>query len=148
MNIMDFVNSIKLQLSDLENVGRLGFVNGISNIIVKNLKALDEKKRPVHCTDKKREIIYVKDENKWEKEGNDNIKVRKAIKVIAKKNSKLLYQFKEKHPDCINSDSRYSEQYNKLLIESYGGKENEDIENENKIIKNISKEVFIDKTYI
>jgi CRISPR/Cas system-associated protein Cas10 (large subunit of type III CRISPR-Cas system) len=90
----------------------------------------------------------VKDENKWEKEGNDNIKVRKAIKVIAKKNSKLLYQFKEKHPDCINSDSRYSEQYNKLLIESYGGKENEDIENENKIIKNISKEVFIDKTYI
>jgi hypothetical protein len=145
MNIMDFVDSIKLQLSDLENVGKVGFVNGISKIIVKNLKALDEKQRPVHCTDKKREVIYVKDEDKWEKEDTEYKKVRKAIKSIAKKNSKLLFEFKEKHPDCIEGDSKHSDKYSKLLVEAYGGSNNEDEDNENKIIKNITKEVIIDK---
>jgi PHD/YefM family antitoxin component YafN of YafNO toxin-antitoxin module len=145
MNIMDFVDSIKLQLSDLENVGKVGFVNGISNIIVKNLKALDETQRPVHCTDKKREVIYVKDEDKWEKEDTEYKKVRKAIKSIAKKNSKLLFEFKEKHPDCVESDSKHSDQYSKLVVEAYGGANNEDVVNEQKIIKNISKEVIICK---
>jgi hypothetical protein len=145
MNIMDFVESIKLQLSDLENVGKVGFVNGISNIIVKNLKALDETQRPVHCTDKKRDVIYVKDEDKWEKEDMEYKKVRKAIKSIAKKNSKLLFEFKEKHPDCIEGDSKHSDKYSKLLVEAYGGSNNEDKDNENKIIKNITKEVIIDK---
>ena len=145
MNIMDFVDSIKLQLSDLENVGKTGFVNGISNIIVKNLKALDETQRPVHCTDKKREVIYVKDEDKWEKEDVEYKKVRKAIKTIAKKNSKLLFEFKETYPDCIDGDSKYSDTYSKLLVEAYGGFNKEDAENESKIIKNISKEVVIPK---
>jgi hypothetical protein len=145
MNIMDFVDSIKLQLSDLENVGKAGFVNGISNIIVKNLKALDETQRPVHCTDKKREVIYVKDEDKWEKEDAEYKKVRKAIKTIAKKNSKLLFEFKEKHPDCVDGDSQHSETYSKLVVEAYGGANKEDAENETKIIKNISKEVLIPK---
>ena len=145
MNIMDFVDSIKLQLSDLENVGKVGFVNGISNIIVKNLKALDETQRPVHCTDKKREVIYVKDEDKWEKEDAEYKKVRKAIKTIAKKNSKLLFEFKEKHPDCVDGDSKHSETYSKLVVEAYGGANKEDAENESRIIKNISKEVLIPK---
>jgi len=145
MNIMDFVDSIKLQLSDLENVGKVGFVNGISNIIVKNLKALDETQRPVHCTDKKREVIYVKDEDKWEKEDTEYKKVRKAIKSIAKKNSKLLFEFKEKHPDCVEGDSKHSDTYSKLVVEAYGGANKEDNDNENKIIKNISKEVVICK---
>ena len=100
MNIMDFVDSLKLQLSDLESVGRLGFVEGISNIIVKNLKALDVHKRPVHCSDSKREVMYIKDEDKWERENEDKQKLRKAIKRIANKNSRLLPEFKEKHPDC------------------------------------------------
>jgi hypothetical protein len=145
MNIMDFVDSIKLQLTDLENVGKVGFVNGISSIIVKNLKALDETQRPVHCTDKKREVIYVKDEDKWEKEDAEYKKVRKAIKTIAKKNSKLLFEFKEKHPDCIEGDSKHSDKYSKLLVEAYGGANKEDDDNENKIIKNISKEVVINR---
>ena len=145
MNIMDFVDSIKLQLSDLENVGKAGFVNGISNIIVKNLKALDETQRPLHCTDKKREVIYVKDEDKWEKEDAEYKKVRKAIKTIAKKNSKLLFEFKEKHPDCVDGDSKHSETYSKLVVEAYGGANKEDAENESRIIKNISKEVLIPK---
>jgi hypothetical protein len=145
MNIMDFVESIKLQLSDLENVGKVGFVNGISNIIVKNLKALDETQRPVHCTDKKRDVIYVKDEDKWEKEDMEYKKVRKAIKSIAKKNSKLLFEFKEKYPECLNGESKYSDKYTKLVIEAYGGSNQEDVDNENKIIKNISKTIVIDK---
>ena len=145
MNIMDFVDSIKLQLSDLERIGEKGFVEGISNIIIQNLKNLDVTKRPVHCTDKKREILYVKDENKWEKEDTDNKKVRKAIKQIANKNTKMLNVFREKYPDCIKSTSLYSDKYNKLVYESYGGSNNQDSDNENKIIKKLSQEVIIEK---
>jgi hypothetical protein len=145
MNIMDFVDSLKINLSDLENVGRYGFVNGISNIIVENLKALDIHKRPVHCSDSKREIMYIKDEDKWEKENSDKLKLRKAIKYVAHKNSKVLPEFKEKYPDCLNSESKQSDQYNKLMIESLGGLGNEDQENENKIIKKIAKETIIIK---
>ena len=117
MNIMDFVDSLKLQLSDLENLGKIGYVEGISSIIVKNLNSLDETMRPVHCTDSKREVMYVKDENKWEKENENNQKLRKAIKGVVRKNSKLLNDFRAKHPDCDKSDSRYSDQYNKLVVE-------------------------------
>jgi len=145
MNIMDFVDSLKIQLSDLESVGKLGFVEGISNIIIKNLKALDIHKRPVHCSDSKRETIYIKDENKWEKEDDDKKKLRKAIKYIAHKNSNMLFLFKSKYPDCIYSNSNKSDQYNKLIIETMGGQGNNDIEKENKIIKNIAKETIINK---
>jgi hypothetical protein len=145
MNIMDFVDSIKLQLSDLEKVGEIGYVNGISNIIVKNLNELDVTKRPIHCADKKREILYVKDENKWEKEADEKNKIRKAIKMVANKNIKVLPKFKEVHPDCLKSESKYSDQYNKIVVESFGGSGNNDIEKEDKIIKNIAKGVGIEK---
>ena len=146
MNIMDFVDSLKLQLSDLESVGKLGFVDGISNIIVKNLNAMDIHKRPVHCSDTKREVMYVKDEDKWEKENDENKKMRKVIKHIAHKNTKMLPEFKSKYPDCGKSDSKYSDQYNKLIIEAMGGRGDNDAEKEDKIIKNIAKEMVIDKT--
>jgi hypothetical protein len=145
MNIMDFVDSLKLQLSDLETVGKLGFVDGISNIIVKNLNAMDIHKRPVHCSDAKRDVMYVKDEDKWEKENEKNKKLRKVIKHIAHKNSKMLPEFKSKYPDCGKSDSKYSDQYNNLIIEAMGGRGDNDIEKEDKIIKNIAKEMVIDK---
>jgi hypothetical protein len=145
MNIMDFVETIKVQLCDLEKVGQIGYVEGISNIIVKNLNSLDETKRPVHCTDAKREVLYVKDEDKWEKENKDKQKLRKVIKEVAYKNSKLLKEYKSKHPDCDKSESKFSDQYNKLIIEAMGGKGDNDLEKEDKIIKNIAKEVTIDK---
>jgi len=148
MNIMDFVDSIKLQLSDLENVGKVGYVEGISNIIVKNLNLLDENKRPVHCTDSKREVMYVKDENKWEKENNDNLKMKKAIKKVSYKNSKMLSEFRTKHPDCLKSNSKVSDKYNKLVFEAFGGKGDNDSEKEDKIIKNIAKEVTIEKNIL
>ena len=146
MNIMDFVDSLKLKLSDLESVGKLGFVEGISNIITTNLKALDVSQRPVHCTDKKREVLYVKDENKWEKEDEENKKLRKAIKRVASKNQNLLLQFKEAHPDCSKASSKYSDQYNKIIVESCGGSGDNDKEKEDKIIHKIAKEVTINKS--
>ena len=144
MNIMDFVDSVKLQLSDLENVGKIGYVEGISSIIVKNLNSLDETKRPVHCTDSKREVMYIKDEDKWEKENENKEKMRKVIKHITHKNSKLLNDFKTKYPDCGKSESKYSDKYDKLVIEAMGGKGDNDLEKEDKIIKNIAKQVTID----
>jgi hypothetical protein len=144
MNIMDFVDSIKLQLSDLEKVGKIGFIEGISSIIVKNLNSLDENKRPVHCTDSKREVMYVKDEDKWEKENETKVKLRKAIKHVAHKNTKMLSEFRVKNPDCLKSTSKVSDKYNKLVMEAMGGKGDNDLEKEDKIIKNIAKEVTID----
>jgi hypothetical protein len=146
MNINDFVDSLQLQLSDLEEVGRLGFVDGISNIIVKNLKALELHKRPVHCADKKREVIYIKDEDKWEKENEQKQKLRKAIKRVAFKNEKLLPKYKELHPGCNYSESKYADHYSKLVIEAFGGSGDNDIEKQDKIIKNIAKEIVIDKS--
>jgi len=140
MNITDFIDSIKLQLSDLISVGELGYVEGISNIIVKNLSALDVTERPVHCTDKKRETFYIKDEDKWEKDENDK-KIRKLIKNVAYKNQKLFPKFKESYPDYNNSNSKYSDQYSKIVIESLA---DGDIEKEDKIIKKISKATNID----
>jgi hypothetical protein len=145
MNITEFIDSLQLQLSDLEDVGKLGFVEGISNIIVKNLKALDVNKRPVHCADKKREVIYIKDEDKWEKDNDEKERLRKAIKKIAFKNEKLLPKYKELHPGCNYSHSKYADEYSKIVIETMGGLGNNDIENQDKIIRNIAKEVVIDK---
>jgi hypothetical protein len=147
MNITDFVNSLKLQLSDLENVGKVGFVEGISSIIVKNLQALDVHKRPVHCADKKREVIYIKDEDKWEKEDAEKNKIRKVIKNVACKNQRLLTKFKELHPGCNFSESKYSDHYSKLVIEAMGGAGDNDAEKEDKIIQKIAKEVVIDKKF-
>jgi hypothetical protein len=140
MNIMDFVDSIKLQLCDLERVGEFGFVDGISNIIIKNLKELDVTERPIHCTDKKREVLYVKDEDKWVKDDEKN-KMKKAIKRVANKNIRLLPSFKEKYPDCNSSTSNHSDKYNKIIVESM----DTDADNENKIITKITHSVMVQK---
>jgi hypothetical protein len=145
MNIMDFVDSLKLQISDLENVGKLGFVEGISSLIIKNLNSMDETKRPIHCTDTKREVMYIKDEDKWEKDNDEKKKLRKAIKHIAHKNTKLLPEYRQKYPNCDKSISKLSDKYDKLVIEAFGGKGDNDAEKEDKIIHNIAKEVTIQK---
>ena len=145
MNITDFIDSLKLQLSDLEKVGEIGYVNGISNIIVKNLNSLEETQRPIHCTDTKREVMYIKDENKWEKD-EEKKKIRKVIKRVASKNQRLLLKFQEAHPDCNKASSMFSDQYNKIIVESMGGSGDNDLEKEDKIIRNIAKEVTINKT--
>ena len=144
MNIMDFVESIKLQVSDLESVGELGYIEGISNIIVKNLNALDVTQRPVHCTDKKRETIYIKDDNKWEKDEERKM-MHKMIKKVADKNARLLPKFTEKYPDYKNYYSKTSDIYSKIIVESMGGSGDNDYEKEEKIIKNIAKNIMVEK---
>ena len=144
MNIMDFVDSIKLQLSDLEKVGEIGYIDGISNIIVKNLKALDIHQRPVHCIDKKRETLYIKDDDKWAKE-EENKKMHNVIKKVADKNIRLISRFTELYPDCSKSTSKHSDKYNKIIVESMGGHGDNDTEKEEKMIKKISKEIIVDK---
>jgi transposase-like protein len=139
MNITDFVDSIKLQLSDFMDVGEVGYIQGISNIIVKKLNALDETIRPIHCTDQKRETFYVKDENKWEKEEEDFNRIRKMIKKVAYKNERLMTSYKEKYPDYNDPESKRSDHYSKTVIEALGGDGDNYKEKENKIIKNISR---------
>jgi hypothetical protein len=135
MNINEFVDSIKLQLSDLMQVGELGYVEGISKIIVKNLNNLDETIRPVHCTDKKRETMYVKDEGQWMKEDENKTRLKKAIIRVSNKNIKLLSEFREKYPEYRNSSSKISDVHDKLVIEVM----ETDNDKKEKIIKNISK---------
>ena len=145
MNIMDFVDSIKIQLSDIESIGELGYVNGMSKLIIKHLNALDENMRPVHCSDPKRDSLYVKDKNVWEKEDPENKKIKKAIKYISHKNICALPEWKAKYPDCIYSDSLKSDQYNHIIIEAMGGSGDNDAEKADKIVKKIAKVVTIDK---
>jgi hypothetical protein len=145
MNITEFVDSINYKLTDLEKMGEFGYVEGITNIITSNLNALDVTKRPIHCADNKREVLYIKDDNKWEKENEDKRKIRKVIRRVANNNTRLLSKYKETHPDC---DGKKSEQYNKMIIEAMGGLGNDDKEKEDKIIRNISKNVIIDKSII
>jgi hypothetical protein len=144
MNITDFVESIKLQLSDLENVAEVGYVEGISNIIVNNLKKLDVTQRPVHCTDKKRETMYVKDQDTWEKD-EENKQMHKVVKKVTDKNARLILKYKELHPDCMTYHSRFNDKYNKIIVESMGGSGDNMFEKEEKIIAKVSKEVTVDK---
>jgi len=145
MNITDFIDSIKLQLSDLERVGEIGYIEGISNIITNKLSLLDVTQRPIHCTDKKREVLYVKDDDKWEKEDEDKKQIRKLIKKVSNKNISLIPEWKKQNPDCIKYNSKKSDICNQIIIEAMGGKGDNDKVKEDKIIKNISKNVTIDK---
>ena len=146
MNMKDFVDSIQITLADIENMGKLGFVNGITNIIVNRLKAIDVHMRPVHCTDQRRETMYVKEKNQWNKEEEDNKNIRTFIQLVAHKNTKNLSLFKNKHPDCLEYHSKYNDQYNKIVMETFGGYGNTDFDSENKIIRKLVKELTIDKS--
>jgi hypothetical protein len=146
MNLSEFLESIKFQLADVEAVGELGYVNGISKLIIQNLKGLDVTKRPIHCTDEKREIIYIKDAGVWTKD-EDCCKLRRLIKTVSNRNFKHTRLYKEKHPDCITAESKYSDTYNKIIIEATGGGSKcNDFESENKIMKKIAKAITIDKS--
>jgi hypothetical protein len=144
MNITDFVSSIKLSLEDLENTGRQGYIQGISNIIIKNLNNLEQHLRPLHCSDYKREVLYIKDDNQWVKD--DKEKLTNAIKVVANKNLKQIPNWQKANPEYKNPKSKQNDKYMKMLCEVMSGSSKEEQQkNYNKIIKNISKEVIINK---
>jgi hypothetical protein len=145
MNLTDFVHSLQINLKDLESVGELGFVNGLSKLIINGLNNLEECERPVHCSDLKRESMYIKEDNKWEKEDAENTKMKKALKQIAHKNTKMLPVWKAKNPDYKRSESHLSDKYSHMVIEAMGGSGDNDEEKANKIIRKIAKEVTIKK---
>jgi len=146
LNISDFVSSIKVSLTDLENTGRQGYIEGISSIILKHLNNLEQYQRPIHCSDYKREIIYIKDNDKWEKEGEEKPLLTKAIKVIANENIKKIMEWKETNPDCTNSESKKNNLYLKIVSNSMNGLDKEEgTKNITKIISNVAKETIIQK---
>jgi hypothetical protein len=144
MNISEFVESIQFQLSDLENTGENGFVEGISSVVLNNLKDLDSRERPLHCSDFKREILYIKDNNQWIKDDENNNKISMVIKQIAHKNMKTISEWVKENPDCYDSESKKNDKYLKIVSNSMsGGTELEQKMNINKIISKVAKEVVI-----
>lgn len=145
MNFSEFIDSFDLKLSDLESMGKLGFVDGISNIIINKLKTLDVEKRPIHCSDPKRETMYIKDDNKWEKEDDKMKHLKRIITDIQTKNIKMIPKWKELYPDCILSNSKHTDKFNDICIEIMGGKGSDILQKEEKIIRKIAKAVVINK---
>ena len=149
MNMSDFIDSMKLQLSDLESVGKLGFVDGISNIIIKNLEALDVEKRPVHCSDSKRETMYIKEHDKWEKEDNELKRMKDLVRNVRDRNISLIATWRDLYPECVKSNSKKTTQFNQICMEAFGGETGGEKgtkqEKEDKIISKIAKAMVIDK---
>ena len=144
INLTDFVNQITLSLEDLEETSKVGYAEGISNVFIRNLKDIDYKQRPIHCNDYKREVLYIKDDNQWVKD--DKEKLTNAIKVVANKNLKQIPNWQKANPEYNNPKSKQNDKYMKMLCEVMSGSSKEEQQkNYNKIIKNISKEVVIDK---
>jgi len=143
MNISEFIDSFDLQLSDLEDVGRLGYIEGMSNIIINKIKELDVSKRPIHCSDLKREVIYIKDDDIWEREDPNNSKFRKVIKKVTGKNIGMLNDWRDMYPECMDVESEYNDIYMHLIKEAMGP--NDMNNNESKIIKKVIKHIVIDK---
>jgi hypothetical protein len=144
LNIQDFINSIQLSIEDLQETGRLGYVDGMSRIFVKALNNLDETERPIHCTDAKREVLYIKDQDKWEKESKHGNTIQRTLEKIQDKNLSLLPEWREKNPACMDMNSKESDEYIRISMHTLGDNENPTKQND-KIIKNIMKEVTIDK---
>lgn len=146
LNITDFINQITLTISDLEETGKLGYAEGISNVFIKNLKDIDLKRRPIHCSDSKREILYIKNEDQWAKEDEQKTTIKNAIKQVANKNIKKISEWQKRNPDYADPDSKQNDKYMKIILNSMSGSSKEESEkNYEKIVKNISKEVVIQK---
>jgi len=146
MNIMDFVNSLQLKVEDFEATGRLGYIEGISRIIVNSMKDMDIEKRPMHCTDFKRETLYIKDQNIWAKENPDKNKFKKAVKHVAQLNLSQLPKWQEKNPECLNINTPKNDEFIKLSLAALGSRTPEEEEKfVDKIMKNVLKEIVVDK---
>jgi len=148
LNIGEFVNTLPLTLEDLENTGRVGYVKGITDIVIRGLKSMDVHKRPIHCSDLKREIIYVKDNDVWQKD-EDNVKVKKAIQNIGTRNFMQVKEWVEKNPEAKDINTKKHDQYVEIRIKCTGGSDKEeDNKMQNKILSSIAKVVHIDKQSI
>ena len=149
INLNDFIQSIVLNIDDFINTGEVGYVKGISNIMVERIRDMEPHIRPIHCTDLKREIVYVKDSNIWAKEDANKTHLRKAIRIVADKNKNLVHSWIEENPNYEILDTPECDKYFEYTKASLGGYgREEDRKFENKIINNILKETVIDKKMI
>jgi hypothetical protein len=147
MNITDFVKSLQLTSADFEATGKLGFIEGITRIIVNNLSGVDTNKRPLHCTDAKRETIYIKDDNVWTKEDDNQTKFKKVVNQVANLNLAQINQWKDEHPDCINLDTQDNIDFRKYYRAAVGGNTyEEDAKFFEKIKRNVIKEIVVNKS--
>ena len=147
VNLIDFIQNLKLSLKDLESMGQLGYVNGMQRIFTNALNDMDVTERPIHCTDIKRETVYVKDKDKWELETGDKSKLKATLHRIEEKNLDLIPKWQKENPNSEIMDSRENEEYINLTLSSLGpDNEREKDKQENKIIKSVLKEVTIDKS--
>jgi len=146
INLTDFVNQIQLSINDLEETGKLGYAEGISKVFLKNLKDIDLTKRPIHCSDSKRETLYIKDEDKWSKEDEQKSNLTKAIKQVANKNIRKISDWQQLYPKYSDPESKQNDQYMKIVLNSMSGSTKEESDkNYERIIKNIAKETMIEK---
>ena len=146
VSLVDFVDSLQVKLQDLEETARLGYTEGVSRIIINGLNELDVCKRPIHCSDLKRETLYIKDQDEWTKEDSDKTHLSKAIKDVSKKNVQQIFEWQKKYPEYKDPDSRQSDRYMEMICNTMNASSKEEQDkNMNKIIKNITKEVVIDK---
>ncbi len=146
IDINEFVNSIQVTIADLEETGRLGYAEGISRIIINNLKQLDVHKRPIHCSDLKRNMLYIRHSNAWEKDKEKPNLMKNMIDNVAMKNIGQLQNWKNMYPGCDAYNSHKKDTYLTIVQNSMNGSsEEEQQDNANKIIKNVAKEVIIDK---
>jgi hypothetical protein len=146
INMSDFVNQLQISLSDLEETGKIGYAEGISKVFIKNLNDIDYTDRPLHCNDLKRETIYIKDNNQWAKDDDQKSGLTKAIKQVAHKNIKQISEWQKLHPDFSDPDSKQNDKYMKIVLNSMSGSTEEEQKNNiNKIIRNVTKEVIIEK---
>jgi hypothetical protein len=144
--LVDFVNSLQVQLKDLEETARLGYSEGVSNIFINGLNKLDVTMRPIHCSDAKRETLYIKDQDEWKKEDSSKTHITSAIKTVGKKNIQQIFEWQKKYPDYNDPDSKNNDKYLKMLCNAMcGSSDEEQSKNMDKIVKNIAKEVIIDK---
>jgi hypothetical protein len=149
MNMKDFIQSLQLNLTDLEKVGELGYAEGISRMFINGLNSLDVTKRPIHCSDVKREIMHIKDEDKWEKYNASQDKLKNIIRQITFKNIMLMDDWKEANPRCTEYNSRKYDHYLKLMLESMGPTDEVSEKRDfSKIIRRVAESTTIDKKYL
>ena len=145
MNMSEFIENIEVNFKDIENIGKNGYVSGMTDMILSRIKELDVTKRPMHCTDLKRETMYIKDNDEWAKDTPENSKFHKMIDYVAKQNYAKMPLWRQRNPECLDSDHPKYDFCIKMMRNMLGDVGAEQIRLDNKVIKNLSKHIFIDK---
>ena len=148
INLSEFVESLEVKLNDLEETARLGYTDGVSRIFINGLNEMEVCKRPIQCSDLKRETLYIKNDNEWTKDDN-KVQISKAVKVVSRKNVSQIGEWQKKYPKYKDSESKQNDKYMEMISNVMaGGSKEEQEHNVSKIVRNVTKETVIDKNLI